>query len=143
MITKNAYATQERHLLTGLSDSDRYHMMTKRNPDGSTEGRDPNKIPSEVLECIGHHKRPLLAIMRQKCLDCCGEEVGEVAKCTSVNCALWPYRMGTNPHREKRATTEAQKNALKNRNQRKPENGAQTEIERVLEAAFDPSELIA
>ncbi len=41
---------------------------------------------------------PLRAI-RLKCLDCCCENSAEVKRCHIEDCALWPYRMGRNPHR--------------------------------------------
>lgn len=40
---------------------------------------------------------PLLAVIRAKCLDCCAGQVGEIRKCVSESCVLWPYRMGDNP----------------------------------------------
>jgi hypothetical protein len=40
---------------------------------------------------------PLLKVIREKCIDCCGGQVGEVRNCVTKTCALWPYRMATNP----------------------------------------------
>ena len=35
--------------------------------------------------------------MRKKCLDCtCGQFI-EIRKCPVINCALYPYRMGSRP----------------------------------------------
>ena len=35
----------------------------------------------------------LLGVIREKCKDCCGGSVKEVARCTmKAECALWPYR---------------------------------------------------
>ena len=42
---------------------------------------------------------PLKAI-REKCLDCCADQPGEVRACPSEKCPLWPYRMGHNPNRK-------------------------------------------
>lgn len=69
-------------------------------PCGHLVGRDPRQIPREVLS----RYYPAEAggagngrVVRAKCLDCsCGQE-SEVRKCTALACALWPYRMGTNP----------------------------------------------
>lgn len=48
----------------------------------------------------------LLKIIREKCLDCCGGSPAEVRECRSEKtCALWPYRLGTNPFRQKRTIT--------------------------------------
>ena len=72
-----------------------YERLVIRNPDGSTEGRDPRDVPIEML---GELPGPLAAI-RAKCIDCCAGSRSEVAKCTAVGCALWPYRTGHNPRR--------------------------------------------
>lgn len=61
---------------------------------------------------IGHGKRPLLKIIRDKCLDCCCQLRSEVRNCIIPQCPLWPYRMGTNPFRISKAVTEKQKIAL-------------------------------
>jgi len=65
-----------------------------RHPNGETEGRDPRDLDPAVLNLPG----PLTAI-RAKCLDCSAGSPSEVRKCTATSCALWPYRMGTNPRR--------------------------------------------
>ncbi len=44
---------------------------------------------------------PMRAI-REKCLDCSCQQPIEVKECTVKTCALWPFRMGTNPYRSKR-----------------------------------------
>lgn len=38
--------------------------------------------------------RPARRAIRTKCLDCCGNQQAEVAKCTAWACPLWPYRFG-------------------------------------------------
>ena len=43
---------------------------------------------------------PMSAI-RAKCVQCCLGQPGEVAKCTVTQCALHPFRMGTNPHNKR------------------------------------------
>src|SRR5215204_7375351 len=68
-----------------------------RNADGSTEGADPRRIGRDRLEAAGHPGGPLLKVIRAKCLDCSYGQHSEVARCTAIGCALWPYRMGTNP----------------------------------------------
>ncbi len=42
---------------------------------------------------------PIKAI-RAKCLDCCCGQSQEVRLCSSVDCPLYPYRMGKNPTRK-------------------------------------------
>jgi hypothetical protein len=42
---------------------------------------------------------PLKSI-RLKCLDCCVGSSYEVKLCTSVKCALFPYRLGKRPTRQ-------------------------------------------
>ena len=45
------------------------------------------------------YNTPIKAI-RKKCLDCtCGQYV-EIRKCTVIDCALYPYRMGNRPSKE-------------------------------------------
>ena len=68
--------------------------------DGHLIGRDPRRMSIAELTGLGHQARPLLAVIRAKCLDCVGYEPSEVRKCVAVDCALWPYRMAHNPFRE-------------------------------------------
>jgi len=44
-----------------------------------------------------HHRRPLLKVIRAKCLDCCCGDRVEVKHCAVIHCDLHPYRMGKNP----------------------------------------------
>ena len=55
---------------------------------------------------------PVKAI-RCFCLDCCGDSAAAVKECTAKDCALYPFRLGTNPYRTKRELTEEQKEAAK------------------------------
>lgn len=59
-------------------------------------------------------KNPVKAI-RDFCLDCCGDSYSFVKECTSVNCALYPFRLGKNPFRTKREMTDEQREAAKER----------------------------
>ena len=59
--------------------------------------------------------RPLLKIIRSKCLDCCGGQALEVKLCPSAGCDLWPYRMATNPFRAKADLTDEQRQAIAER----------------------------
>ena len=71
--------------------------LIKRNPDGSTEGRIPLSVSRDALQAAGHQKQSKSEVIRAKCLDCCAGDKSEVAKCTAVACALWPYRLGEDP----------------------------------------------
>jgi hypothetical protein len=74
-------------------------QLIARNADGSTEGRDPRSLPRSLLgEAYG--APPLLEAVREKCLDCACGQPSEVAKCTAIGCALWPFRMAKNPFRK-------------------------------------------
>jgi hypothetical protein len=72
------------------------HDLIKRNLDHSSEGRDPRELPKPLLE-QAFERHSLLKSIREKCLDCCCYQVGEIGKCVSIGCALWPLRMGSNP----------------------------------------------
>lgn len=52
-------------------------------------------------------------VIREFCLDCCGDSSSTVKDCTSVNCALYPFRLGKNPYRAKREMTDEQRAAAK------------------------------
>jgi hypothetical protein len=69
--------------------------------DGELIGKHPADVSSEILSLNFRVQKPLKAI-REKCIDCCCGNAAEVRKCVATNCALWPFRMGTNPFRKKR-----------------------------------------
>jgi hypothetical protein len=46
-------------------------------------------------------KTPIKSI-REKCLDCSCYQKGEVLKCPSNDCPLFPYRLGKNPNRKRK-----------------------------------------
>jgi len=64
-------------------------------------------------------KNPLKAI-REKCLDCCGNQTSEVRECHITDCPLWAYRMGKNPFHQRNMTDEQKLVAIKRL--RKPKN---------------------
>lgn len=47
-----------------------------------------------------------LKVVREKCLDCCGNQEKEVRLCTATHCALWPYRMGSCGTKRRQAANE-------------------------------------
>ncbi len=60
-----------------------------------------------------HSKKPLLKVIREKCLDCCVGQPSEVRVCHITDCPLWPYRMGENPFRKHKLTDEQKLAAAK------------------------------
>lgn len=53
--------------------------------------------------------KPLLRVIREKCLDCVCGVVPEVKRCPSEDCPLWPYRMGKNPFKVRTPNDTAEK----------------------------------
>jgi hypothetical protein len=97
-------------------------LALERDEHGHEIGKNPLKISRENLVKLGHEPKPLLKVIREKCLDCVGGHPGEVAKCTCSDCPNWPYRMGRNPHRQKRATSEEGRQVLRERLKRAREH---------------------
>lgn len=64
---------------------------------GAVIGRDPRRLSTDELRALGHRGKPLLQAIRRRCVDCCGGKKDEVRRCTATACALWPYRMATDP----------------------------------------------
>ena len=62
-------------------------------------GKDPRSLKVDELALAGIIATPVLSAIRAKCLDCSCGNSAEVRKCIATNCALWPFRMGTNPFR--------------------------------------------
>lgn len=81
---------------------------------GEQVGKDPRTMPREILALNFREQNPLSAL-RAKCLDCCCGQPSEVRKCVAVDCRSWPFRMGTNPFRQKRELTPEQKAGLAER----------------------------
>lgn len=90
---------------------DRHEFLEKsrfQGDEGESIGKHPGDVPLETLSLKFRAQNPLGAI-REKCLDCSGGNAAEVRKCVAIYCALWPYRMGTNPFRKKLSLSDAQK----------------------------------
>jgi hypothetical protein len=83
---------------------------------GYLEGRDPRTMSPEELVAMGHKPMSPLQALRARCLDCCGGSAQEVAKCMALRCPSWPYRMGTNPHRQ--PPSDEQRRAMRERGRR-------------------------
>ena len=76
--------------------------LLAEDEDGFEVGRDPKAVPRRALEDAGHIKRPMLRVIREKCIDCSGGDRSEADKCTATACFLWPYRRGTDPFTARR-----------------------------------------
>lgn len=74
-------------------------------------GRNPMEIGQVGLRRAGIEPLTPMEAIRARCVDC-ANTASEVAKCTAVNCALWPYRMGVSPYRAKRELTDDQRAAI-------------------------------
>lgn len=53
--------------------------------------------------------KPLLRVIRDKCLECCCGHAEEVRRCPVEDCELHPYRMGHNPFKVKTGNHTAKK----------------------------------
>jgi hypothetical protein len=82
-----------------------------QSDDGELIGKYPSDVPLEILSLKFRAQNPLKAI-RERCLDCCCGNSSEVRKCTAIDCPSWPFRMGTNPFRQKRSLSAEQKTDL-------------------------------
>ena len=75
-------------------------------------GKEPVKLSMAEMGTLGHLKhsgasksprwRYQSEAIRAMCVDCMGGEgpldaKGEIERCTSVGCPLWPYRFGKGP----------------------------------------------
>jgi hypothetical protein len=81
---------------------------------GELVGKIPSQLPPEILSRYHGEKNTVKAI-RARCLDCCCDQPSEVRKCVSVECPNWPFRMGTNPFRQKRRLSAEHKRGITER----------------------------
>lgn len=65
---------------------------------------------ADVREENASPRNPVKAI-RLKCRDCTNNQITEIDNCPVKQCALYPFRFGKNPYREKRELSEEQKKA--------------------------------
>lgn len=54
-----------------------------------------------------------LSAVRKKCLECSNFSSSEIKECPITDCALYPFRFGKNPGRQKRVLSEEQKEKLR------------------------------
>ena len=81
------------------SRADANLFATDLSPENLRIGRDPREVPVSDFQALGHLAKPLMSVIRAKCLDC-SHTSEEVRKCTAFDCPLWPYRCGVNPFRK-------------------------------------------
>lgn len=79
---------------------ERAALLEMDEGEGQLVGCDPRQIGAEAMKAAGIEPSPLLAAVRAKCLDCVGDSPAEVRRCVLVSCALWPFRMNSNPWRK-------------------------------------------
>jgi hypothetical protein len=75
---------------------------------GQLVGRSPSDVSSEFLS-VNFSAQNRMKAIRAKCLDCCCGNAAEVRKCTATDCALWPFRLGSDPFRKRSALSEGDK----------------------------------
>lgn len=73
----------------------------------------------EDLKRLGIGSLPRGKAIRAKCLDCCGDNSAEVARCHIVKCPLWPFRFGFNPYSERTANPASMAALAKAREEKK------------------------
>jgi hypothetical protein len=91
-----------------MERQDLLEISPYRTDEGELIGKDPRGAPFDFLSQKFRAQNPLNAI-REKCLDCCCANAAEVRKCVAVDCALWPFRLGSNPFRKRRELSPQQK----------------------------------
>jgi hypothetical protein len=85
------------------------------HPDGTAQGRDPRRMSAADLTACGIERQSRGDAIRSKCLDCMCGNSAEVRRCALADCALWPFRLGGDPWREKREMNDDQRAALVDR----------------------------
>jgi hypothetical protein len=94
------------------SHVERHEQLIIFNPSGEIEGKHPLDVDHAVMPEV-HQPMPILRVIREKCLDCCAGSESEVRKCGAIKCALWPYRMASNPFRRREMTDDQREAAGK------------------------------
>ncbi len=76
-------------------------VLLEEDGRGRMTGRDPRRIALDDYALAGIEPMALIDAIRLKCLDC--STPSEVRACPATSCVLWPYRLGFDPFRGKRA----------------------------------------
>lgn len=78
-------------------------MTSPYESDGGTlVGCDPRTAEAAAILAAQDRPKSRGKALRAKCIDCAGGSAAEVRKCTALECALWPFRMGRSPFRPPR-----------------------------------------
>ena len=75
---------------------------------GELVGQRPDQVDLKFL-CLNFSAQKPMQAIRQKCLDCCCGNASEVRKCVATDCALWPFRLASNPFRKRVVLSEEEK----------------------------------
>ena len=102
-------------------NGDHFEALTEVIDGRRRGGRDPMALDTAILTAAGHgphRSRAIITAMgdmalaegvrgytslRRQCL-VCAENAAEVRRCVIIDCPIWPYRMGRNPHNPRRGT---------------------------------------
>jgi hypothetical protein len=76
-------------------------------------GVEPEGWTPERYRSLGHTQMNSVKAIRLTCLACSGNSPSEVRPCPALDSNLWPFRMGYNPHRNKKVDTEAMRASAK------------------------------
>ncbi len=102
-----------------VPENDSYFDVLTEMVDGKPIGRNPLDIPVEVLTAAGHGPRRTAAVVAAMCdeplvdglrrykdlknqCESCVEYRKERLGCVIIDCPIWPYRTGRNPHNPQR-----------------------------------------
>jgi len=91
-------------------DEDPYNVPIKDMKHALRYPVEGSEVPPKYLERING---PTNAI-RAKCSWCMGGNMSLVSGCATVNCPLWPFRMGTNPFYARLANTDDDADVVEN-----------------------------
>lgn len=86
-------------------------MSDEPQADTSPQVPDPRQMTPDDLTAFGMSRISRGNAIRAKCLDCAGGSPAEVRRCEVGSCALWPFRMGSDPWRETREMSDEQRAA--------------------------------
>ena len=75
-------------------------VATERTEEEEAAARDASDSARITQRYMDRVKNPMTAI-RARCVQCCNVQPSEVKLCTTLGCALHPFRMGGNPHNKK------------------------------------------
>jgi hypothetical protein len=90
-VPKNSFIKRQR----SVQRSQESPSVIPKKPEVLDESSRPTDLPA--LGQLDHKKKPILQVIRGKCLDCCCGSKKEVRLCPVTLCPLYPYRLGKNP----------------------------------------------